>query len=119
MNGNTNLHSVNGTGHGGNHDAPAIIQLPEAAGARRPGEQLLSSLDAVQGVKVRVSVTAGEATLTVGELMALREGQVVKLDSLVDTPFDVCLEGQVVARGELVAVDDNFGIRIVELPVVN
>lgn len=114
MNGNTNM---NKTRHDAPPEAPAIIQLPEAA-SRRPGEQLLPSLDAVQNVKVRVSVVAGEATLTLGELMAIRDGQVVKLDNLVDAPFDVCLEGKVVARGELVAVDDNFGIRIVELPVL-
>jgi flagellar motor switch protein FliN len=93
-----------------------MIDLPPASRPARTGERLLSSLDAVQGVKVKVSIVAGDATLSVSELLALAQGQVLKLDSQIETPFDMCVEGHVVARGELVAVDDCFGIRVVELP---
>ena len=68
-------------------------------------------------VKTRLTVCVGAVELTVGELVGAREHQVLRLDRMVDQPVDVLLEGQVVARGTLVAVDDHFGVRITELPV--
>jgi flagellar motor switch protein FliN/FliY len=68
-------------------------------------------------VRVRLTVAVGAAELTVGELLATKAQQVLRLDRAVDQPVDVLLEGQVVARGVLVAVDDHFGIRITELPL--
>ena len=59
----------------------------------------------------------GDIHLTVGELMSAREHQVLVLDRLLSQPVDVMLEGQVVARGELVAVDDQFAVRVTELPL--
>jgi flagellar motor switch protein FliN/FliY len=48
--------------------------------------------------------------------MNMKDAHVLKLDAALDAPVDVLLEGNVVARGQLVAVDDNFGVRITELP---
>jgi flagellar motor switch protein FliN/FliY len=55
--------------------------------------------------------------MTVGQLLAAREGQVLALDRSVDAPVDLLLEGKVVARGQLVAIDGSFGVRITELPL--
>jgi len=68
-------------------------------------------------IKARLQVCIGEATITVGELMQAREHQVLKLDRRLSEPVEVMLEGKIVARGELVAVDDQFAVRITELPV--
>lgn len=68
-------------------------------------------------VKARLQVCIGEATITVGELLQAREHQVLRLDRALAEPVEVLLEGRVVARGELVAVDDQFAVRITELPV--
>jgi len=78
---------------------------------------LVETLNPLHRVKARLQVCVGEATLTVGELLAVREQQVITLNRHVDHPVDLMLEGKVIARGELVAVDDQFGIRITELPV--
>jgi flagellar motor switch protein FliN/FliY len=60
----------------------------------------------------------GHAALTVGELLGARENEVLVLDRTVDQPVDLVLEGRVVARGQLVAVDDgSFAVRISELPL--
>lgn len=67
-------------------------------------------------VKARLTVCVGTVEMTVGELLGAKEHQVLRLDAAVDQPVDVLLEGQVVARGVLVAVDDRFGVRITELP---
>jgi flagellar motor switch protein FliN/FliY len=100
-----------------NSKSPQIIELPELQASQGNGESILNgNLDVIQNVKVNLSVRIGDTTISVGELMHMKEDHVLKLDSLIDTPIDVLLEGKVVARGQLVAVDDNFGVRITELP---
>lgn len=96
---------------------PEIIELSEIPSQQGQGASLLSaSLDAIEHVKVRLAVQVGEATITIGELNTMKEDHVIRLESLADAPVDILLEGRVVARGQLVAVDDNFGVRITELP---
>jgi flagellar motor switch protein FliN len=68
-------------------------------------------------VKVRLQVRVGEAAMTVGDLLAARENAVLVLDRSVEQPVDLMIEGQVVARGQLVAVDGAFAVRITELPL--
>lgn len=68
-------------------------------------------------VKATLQVYLGSATLTVGELMSAAKNQLLVLDRAVGEPVDLLLEGQVVARGQLVALDDRFAVRITELPL--
>ena len=68
-------------------------------------------------VRVTLQVRVGQATLSVGELMGARQEQVLVLDRGVEQAVDLLLEGQVVARGQLVAMDEQFAVRITELPV--
>lgn len=68
-------------------------------------------------IKAKLEVRVGEISLTVGELMAAREHEVFPLKRRIDEPVDLLLEGRVVARGELVAMDDMFAVRITELPM--
>jgi flagellar motor switch protein FliN/FliY len=74
-------------------------------------------MNPLHAVRTRVKVCVGEVELTVGELLAAREHQVLVLDRAVEQSVDLLLEGKVVARGQLVAVDGKFAIRISELPV--
>jgi flagellar motor switch protein FliN/FliY len=67
-------------------------------------------------VRATVQVLLGEASLTVGELATARAGQVLALDRPVDGLVDLVLNGHVVARGQLVAVDDHFAVRLTETP---
>lgn len=73
------------------------------------------NLDVIKNVKVKLEIFLGEAELTVGELFDLNEDSVVKLDRDVTAPVDIVLDGKVVARGSLVVVDDNFGVRITQI----
>lgn len=93
-----------------------IIELPELKPHPLPGAPVLGgNLAVLQGVKVRLRAVAGEATMTVAELLALRQDAILKLDRPVTDPVDVVLDGQVVARGQLVAVGDEFGVRVTEV----
>lgn len=80
--------------------------LPAAGSADHP----------LLGVRTRVEVGVGGLALSVGDLLATRADDVLPLDRSVDDLVDLLVQGQVVARGQLVAVDDRFAIRIVEPP---
>ena len=91
-------------------ELPTVDDRKEHGGALFKGQ-----LGLIQGVKVRLSAVLGQAELTVADLFGLKEGSTLTLDRDVDAPVDLLLEGQVVARGRLVAVDDSFGISITEI----
>jgi flagellar motor switch protein FliN len=95
---------------------PQLVELAELKPHPLPGAPLVGgNMDVLQGVKVRLRALAGEATVTVSELMALREDAVLKLNRPVDEPIDVMLDGHVVARGRLVAVGDEFGVLVTQI----
>jgi len=72
-------------------------------------------LDLVKNVKVGLSVYVGGCELSVEELFDLKDGSVISLDREVGAPVDVMYDGKLIARGELVAVDDNFGVKVTEI----
>lgn len=101
-----------------------IISLPDLhagaegdGGASAGGAAVLKDWNPLHQIKARLQVCVGEATLTVGELLGAKEHQVLRLDRGIDQPVDLTIEGKVVARGQLVAVDGHFAVRITELPV--
>ncbi len=98
---------------------PPLAEAPSAdAGLAMP--ELAATTGApsnpLHGIRTRLTVVLGSIELSVGELLGAREQQVLQLDRTLEQPVDVLLEGQVVARGTLVAVGDSFGVRITELP---
>lgn len=93
-----------------------IIELSEFQHQPSGGASVLGgNLHLLDSVPVRLTVAVGNVETTVAELLALKEASVLKIDRAADTPVDLLLNGNVVARGQLVAVDDNFGIRITEV----
>ena len=90
--------------------ADAGIAMPELATTTG------SPANPLHGIRTRLTVVLGSIELSVGELLGAREQQVLQIDRTLEQPVDVMLEGQVVARGTLVAVGDSFGVRITELP---
>ena len=71
--------------------------------------------DLIGGVTVTLEARLGEAVMTISELTALRAGSVVTLETGLADQAELFLDGTLVARGEIVAVGDMFGIRIAEL----
>jgi flagellar motor switch protein FliN/FliY len=98
------------------HDATRPIELPRLDALASNDPPLLPQrLAAFAGVRATVTVVAGAASASIGELLALKDGAVLPLDRSVEAPFDVVLDGAVLARGHLVAVGDRFGLRITEV----
>ncbi|MFK3647520.1 flagellar motor switch protein FliN [Lysobacter enzymogenes] len=94
------------------------IDLPEHTAAApaagdKPGQRI--PLDMLGEIAVKVEIQLGTARLTVKELMALQAGSMLTLDQHLSQDVDVLLNERVVARGEVVAVGDHFGVRIKQL----
>jgi flagellar motor switch protein FliN/FliY len=93
------------------------IELGDMAASIGVGPNLVEDLNPLHQVKTTVQVCVGTVSLSIGELMALKAHQVVRMQQAIEEPVDLLVEGKPVARGQLVAVDGNFAIRITELPV--
>lgn len=73
------------------------------------------NFELLAGVSVRLSIEVGSTRMTLAELAELDAGSVVILDRQVGEPMDICANGSCVARGEIVAVEGRYGVRITEL----
>jgi len=81
-----------------------------------PATQMASrSLDLIMDVSMRVTVELGRSTMTVEDVLALGPGSVVELNKLAGEPVDILVNEQLIARGEVVVVDENFGVRVTEI----
>ena len=72
-------------------------------------------LDLLGDVRLEVTVQLGSVVLTVRELLALREGSVLELDRAAGAAVDVMVNGRHIARGDVVVIDDELGVRITEI----
>lgn len=92
------------------------VELDEHAIQEGTGEPLIAPDIALIGnVQVKLDVVIGDSVISVKELFSLSKGAVLQMNQLVNDPVQICLDGKVVARGELVAVDETFGVRITEI----
>lgn len=72
-------------------------------------------LDLFMHIPLRLTAELGSATMSIAQLLELGTGSVLELDRPAGAPVDVLVNSHAVARGEIVAVDDNFGVRITGL----
>lgn len=77
--------------------------------------QSKSAIDLLAGLQMNVSVELGRTELTVSEVLGLGPGSVIELDRLAGEPVDILVNDRLIARGEVVVVDENFGVRVVEV----
>lgn len=75
-------------------------------------KQEMPKMESLSQVRVPVDMVLGSTSLTLEELSRLREGCIIEFPSLAGEPVNLVAAGEVVARGEVVIVDENFGIRI-------
>jgi flagellar motor switch protein FliN/FliY len=92
------------------------IDLADAPDSTPTGAPLVAKdLSLVGHVPVSLTALIGSVSLSVEQLFALKKGEVLAMNESLDAPITLQLNGKPVARGELVAVEDHFGIRITEL----
>ncbi|WP_079415088.1 flagellar motor switch protein FliN [Thiomonas intermedia] len=88
-----------------------FAELRADQGGAAPGNQL----DLVMDIPVTLSVELGRTKIQIRELLQLAQGSVVDLDRLAGEPMDVLVNGFLIARGEVVLVNDKFGIRLTDI----
>ncbi len=98
-------------------DAPAesgfVPDEMEAAAAAPRGADI--NLDLVLEVPVTLALQVGKTSINIRDLVSLVEGSVVELDRVSTDPMDVLVNDTLVARGEIVIVDDKFGVRLTDV----
>ncbi len=85
------------------------------AGAALPATQQPPSLDVILAVPVRLSVELGRTTITPRSLLQIAPGTVIELDGLAGEPMNVLINGCLIAQGEIVVVNEKFGIRLTDI----
>jgi len=94
-------------------EAVATAAFPElGTGAGAGG---LQDIDVLGDVRLEVTVELGRIPMKVRDLLALQEGTVVDLDRTAGAAVDVVVNGTLVARGDVVVVDDELGVRVTEV----
>jgi len=89
-----------------------VVQLPSFAASAPQTKRDLSML---LNVPLRVTVELGRTERTIRDLLELSVGSIVELSKLAGDPMDIMVNGRVLARGEVVVIDEEFGIRVTEI----
>ena len=95
--------------------APAATATAEVPKAPATDEEKHANLDFLLDVPVKLTAELGNCQMTMQELLELDLGSVVQLDKPANASVDVYVNQKLVARGEVVVAEDNFGIRIKEI----
>jgi flagellar motor switch protein FliN len=95
--------------------APPGQAAAEAGATGVPGVPSSWGIDMLRDVEMEVTCELGRTRMTVRQLLALAPGDVVELDRLAGSPADLLVNGTLLARGEVVVVDEAFGLRITEI----
>jgi flagellar motor switch protein FliN len=82
-----------------------------------PGEDSSPNLKLLLDVPVSVTVELGSCKLSMREVLQLNNGSVVQLEKMAEEPVDLRVNGKLLARGEVIVVDNKFGIKITELVI--
>lgn len=93
-----------------NADHEVFKQLDEGAAGTTPRD-----LELIMDIPVKLSVELGRTRITIKQLLELAQGSVIELDGLAGEPMDILINGYLIAQGEVVVVDDKYGIRITEI----
>ncbi|GAA2695916.1 MULTISPECIES: flagellar motor switch protein FliN [Actinosynnema] len=93
--------------------AEVVEEVPAAAVAIAAPRE--GGLELLHGVEMEVTAELGRTRLTVRELLSLSNGAVIELDRAAGSPADLLVNGRLIARGEVVVIDENFGIRVTEI----
>ncbi len=94
--------------------AAELESLQAEAGAGKAGGEDVN-LDVILDIPVTLSMEIGRTRLSIRNLLQLNQGSVVELDRLAGEPLDVMVNGTLVAHGEVVVVNERFGIRLTDV----
>lgn len=89
------------------------FQLQDFAGAKANAES--ASLELMRDVQLDLTIELGRTHMQMRDVLKLKQGAVVPLDKLAGDPADIYVNGRLIARGEVLVLNDNFCVRVAEL----
>ena len=92
--------------------APEVDSTAESEDATEASEKTQINSDVLQNIPVTISVEVGRTKLKIRDLMRLPQGSVVELDRLAGEPLDLLVNNTLVAQGEVVLVNERYGVRL-------
>jgi len=95
--------------------AAAAAKVFEQFGSGPQGAAAGQGFDMIMDIPVRLTVELGRTKISIRNLLQLAHGSVVELDGLAGEPMDVLVNGTLIAQGEVVVVNDKFGIRLTDI----
>ncbi len=97
-------------------DEPAVTpaEFPDLSAAAQPAPGA-PNLELVKDIQVTLTVELGRTDMVIQDILELTPGKVVELDRLAGEPLDILVNGTLLARGEVVVVDENFGVRLTSI----
>ncbi|MEO8856863.1 MAG: flagellar motor switch protein FliN [Burkholderiaceae bacterium] len=99
-------------------DAPGSVLSGDASRAfpaSSPADVSMRDINMVLDIPVQLSVELGRTKVSIKHILQLGQGSVVELDALAGEPMDVLVNGYLIAQGEVVVVNDKFGIRLTDV----
>lgn len=110
-----------------NEEETAAVPEPKAPAAKAASEDVFRplspdsgssqarELEMIMDIPVKLTVELGRTKLTIKQLLELAQGSVIELEGLAGEPMDILINGYLIAQGEVVVIEDKYGIRITEI----
>jgi len=92
-----------------------LDELEDTSNATSMTPEELSRLDSILDIPVSISMEVGRSKINIRNLLQLNQGSVVELERVAGEPLDVLVNGTLIAHGEVVVVNDKFGIRLTDV----
>ncbi|HAR79690.1 MAG TPA: flagellar motor switch protein FliN [Succinivibrionaceae bacterium] len=111
------LNAQEGSDSGGASDSPDLEEFDSGStGAPPPlSREERKKLDSILDIPVTITMEVGHAKISIRNLLQLNQGSVIELERLAGEPLDVLVNGTLIAHGEVVVVNDKFGIRLTDV----
>ncbi|MEG0762600.1 MAG: flagellar motor switch protein FliN [Oscillospiraceae bacterium] len=92
------------------------VQFPEFGRAQPSGEPIMGkNVELLMNVPLDVAIEIGQTKKKIKDIMSFTQGTVIELEKQAGAPIDIVVNGQLIAHGDVVVIDDNFGVRITEI----
>ncbi len=99
----------------GSNDDVQVAELDELTDDAPITQEEKKKLDTILDIPVTISMEVGRSQISIRNLLQLNQGSVVELDRVAGEPLDVLVNGTLIAHGEVVVVNDKFGIRLTDV----
>ncbi len=96
-------------------DGAEAVEMDELASGVSPSGNGAPDLDVIMDIPVNISMEVGNTEISIRNLLQLNQGSVIELDRLAGEPLDVLVNGTLIAHGEVVVVNEKFGIRMTDV----